>query len=84
MKAHFNQLMEMQKRQVGELESEVQATKQTYSQTLRRLEEISNQIHQVGHGVASSPAVGAGSWLRCRSEVRMWRCGSFLLDATLL
>ena len=49
MKAHFNQLMEMQKRQVGELESEVQATKQTYSQTLRRLEEISNQIHQVGH-----------------------------------
>ena len=47
MKAHFNQLMEMQKRQVSELESEVQASKLTYSQTLRRLEEISNQIHQV-------------------------------------
>ncbi|KAF0310491.1 uncharacterized protein FJT64_018524 [Amphibalanus amphitrite] len=46
MKAHFNQLMEMQKRQVSELESEVQASKLTYSQTLRRLEEISNQIHQ--------------------------------------
>ncbi|XP_037077016.1 SH3 domain-binding protein 5-like, partial [Pollicipes pollicipes] len=59
MKAHFNQLMEMQKRQVSDLEAEVQATKITYAETLRRLEEISNGIHEArGLGAAGCESLG--------------------------
>ena len=71
MKAHFNQLMEMQKRQVSQLETEVQASKLTYSQTLRRLEDISNQIHQVSRNTGM-PGEGDESGDGVRPDMMCW------------
>lgn len=46
MKAHFNQLLEQQKTKVQNFEAQVAASKLTYADALRNLEEISDEIHQ--------------------------------------
>lgn len=46
MKAHFNQLLEQQKAKVQALEAQVAASKLTYADALRNLEQISDEIHQ--------------------------------------
>lgn len=46
MKAHFNQLLEQQKAKVQNLEAQVASSKLTYSEALRHLEQISDEIHQ--------------------------------------
>lgn len=46
MKAHFNQLLEQQKHKVHCLESHVANAKLTYSDALRNLEQISDEIHR--------------------------------------
>lgn len=46
MKAHFNQLMEDQKRCIRELEEKVMQSKLSYADALSNLERISDEIHQ--------------------------------------
>lgn len=46
-KAHFNQVLENQKKRVGALEKSVSDAKTTYAQALRNLEKISDEIHKV-------------------------------------
>lgn len=46
MKAHFNQLLEQQKHKVQCLESQVANAKLSYSDALRNLEQISDEIHR--------------------------------------
>ncbi|XP_019868395.1 SH3 domain-binding protein 5 isoform X2 [Aethina tumida] len=46
MKAHFYQLLELQKSRIQKLESQVGASKLTYSEALRNLEQISDEIHR--------------------------------------
>ncbi|CAH0551892.1 unnamed protein product [Brassicogethes aeneus] len=46
MKAHFYQLLDAQKYRIQKLESHVGQSKLTYSQALRNLEQISDEIHQ--------------------------------------
>lgn len=46
MKAHFNQLLEQQKHRVQCLESQVANVKLSYSDALRNLEQISDEIHK--------------------------------------
>ncbi|XP_076756835.1 uncharacterized protein LOC143426958 isoform X2 [Xylocopa sonorina] len=46
MKAHFNQMLEEQKLRVSALERSVGEAKMTYSEALRNLEKISDEIHR--------------------------------------
>ncbi|XP_071510430.1 uncharacterized protein [Diadema antillarum] len=46
MKVTFNQNLEIRKKMVSELEKDVSAAKQVYSNALRKLEQISDQIHE--------------------------------------
>ncbi|XP_041480749.1 SH3 domain-binding protein 5-like [Lytechinus variegatus] len=46
MKASFNQNLERHKRRVSELEKDVSSAKKVYSNALRKLEQISDQIHE--------------------------------------
>nr|CAH7738374.1 unnamed protein product [Callosobruchus chinensis] len=46
MKAHFNQMLEQQKSKIQNIESHVTASKMTYAEALRNLEQISDEIHQ--------------------------------------
>lgn len=46
MKAHFNQLLQQQKHKVQCLESQVANAKLSYSDALRNLEQISDEIHR--------------------------------------
>ncbi|CAH1105489.1 unnamed protein product [Psylliodes chrysocephalus] len=46
MKAHFNQLLELQKAKVHSLESQVSTAKLSYADALKNLEQISDEIHQ--------------------------------------
>lgn len=46
MRAHFNQLLEQQKAKAQHLEAQVAASKLTYADALRNLEQISDEIHQ--------------------------------------
>ena len=45
-KARFNQLLDDQKRQVQLIEETIQMTKSGYSNSLKELEKISEEIHQ--------------------------------------
>ena len=49
MKAQFNQLLEDQKKRVKSLEQQVGHAKMSYSEALRHLEQISDEIHRVSH-----------------------------------
>ncbi|CAH1954832.1 unnamed protein product [Acanthoscelides obtectus] len=46
LKAHFNQLLEHQIAKIRSIESHVSASKMTYADALRNLEQISDEIHQ--------------------------------------
>lgn len=46
MKAHFNQVLEQQKHKVQCLETQVTSAKLSYSDALRNLEQISDEIHR--------------------------------------
>lgn len=46
MKAKFNQMLDDQKRQVQLIEETIQMTKQGYSESLKELEKISEEIHE--------------------------------------
>lgn len=47
VKAHFNQMLEEQKKRVTMLEKSVSEAKMTYAEALRNLEKISDEIHRV-------------------------------------
>lgn len=47
MKAHFNLMLEQQKKRVSSLEKSVTDAKMTYAEALRNLEKISDEIHRV-------------------------------------
>ncbi|XP_068083689.1 uro-adherence factor A isoform X2 [Anabrus simplex] len=64
MKAHFNQLLEDQKKRVKSLEQQVGHAKMSYAEALRNLEQISDEIHRTrkydGGGDDPLGARGAG------------------------
>lgn len=47
MKIYFTQLLEKQKNKIKDLEKQVSYIKGVYSQTLKNLEQISDEIHKV-------------------------------------
>uniref|UniRef100_T1JFE9 SH3 domain-binding protein 5-like n=1 Tax=Strigamia maritima TaxID=126957 RepID=T1JFE9_STRMM len=71
MKAEFNQIMERQKHRVQALEKEITTVKQSYSDALNNLEEISIEIHRQRQQKMERQSLGSrGSGVGAESPTR--------------